>query len=103
MRRETLVWWLAGWVGFALLPWYAIEAGFFSFAWLADYPTKPAAAPALVLALAHGRWWLLPTGLVLLMPAFARAARPERLGTVLLSTGVAGLAWTLAQGFLIGL
>ena len=35
MRDRTVVWWLlAGWIGYAVLPWYAIDDGFWRFGWL---------------------------------------------------------------------
>ncbi len=42
-----LAWWLAlGWAGFAVLPWYAIEDGFWSFGWVAEAFVDRDYAPA---------------------------------------------------------
>jgi iron(III) transport system permease protein len=48
MRDRTVVWWLlAGWIGYAVLPWYAVDDGFWSFEWLQDgYPLDEGYAPA---------------------------------------------------------
>jgi iron(III) transport system permease protein len=70
MRRAAGAWgWLLlGAAGFAVLPWSAIGGrGFFAFQWLAAYPLAPASAPALVQLLWHGRLWLLPLLLLLLV------------------------------------
>ena len=49
------------------MPWNAIGGGgFFSFQWLSQYPLGPAAAPALIQLLRHGRLWFLPLFLALL-------------------------------------
>ncbi|WP_328702978.1 ABC transporter permease [Arenibaculum pallidiluteum] len=93
----------AGWLGFALLPWYMLEDGLLAFSWLGAYPDRDT-APALVQGLAHGRWWLLPPVAALLVPLIAaRRPRGDRLaGTMMAAAGLFGLAWLLAQGFVIG-
>lgn len=93
-RVRTLVG--LGLFGFAILPWYAIEEGLFSTEWLVDYPLDRELAPALLQALLHGRLWLLPVLPALVAPLFS--ARPR----VLVASGLAGLAWVVAQGFAIG-
>ena len=51
--HPTVMLWLAvGWIGFAVLPWYGVEDGFFTLSWLFDgYPTNSDVAPALFLNL----------------------------------------------------
>src|SRR5436305_324460 len=45
MRRVVGHWLAIAWIGFAVLPWNAIGgSGFFSFNWIAQYPTGVAAA-----------------------------------------------------------
>ncbi len=47
-----LLWLVVGWVGFALLPWYTLDEGIFSFEWLVGgYPFDDDYAPALFLGL----------------------------------------------------
>ena len=60
MKRGLALWLAVGWAGFVLLPWYAIDAGFWGFAWLRGYPTSAASAPALFQVFVHGKWWLAP-------------------------------------------
>ena len=94
-----------GWGGFAVLPWYAIEDGFWSFVWLLDYPLEADAAPGLLQILLHGRWWLAPIVLALAAP-LAVLWRPRSdpiFAIVLLAASSLGLAYLLAQGFAIGI
>jgi iron(III) transport system permease protein len=100
------LWLAAGWVGFALLPWYDVRAGFFAFTWLFDgWPAAPTSAPALMQALLHERPWLLLLALPLAAPmAVLGRPRPDPLRSrVLIAAGAGGLAWMLIQGFGIGL
>ncbi|MEE9196298.1 MAG: ABC transporter permease subunit, partial [Alphaproteobacteria bacterium] len=105
MNRTAALWLAVGWVGFAILPWYAIYDGFWSLEWLDGYPTDIDSAPAVLQVLMHGRWWLAPIGLALLAPV-AVLWRPKTdrwFATTLRAAGALGLAYALAQGFAIGL
>ncbi|MGH7335553.1 MAG: ABC transporter permease, partial [Candidatus Rokuibacteriota bacterium] len=104
MDRTVAVWVAIGGVGAVILPWYAIEDGFFSFRWLASYPTDPKVAPALLQALLHRRLWLLPPGLLLAVPLLtARRAKGHPAHAAALSAaGALGMAWIALQGFAIG-
>ncbi len=105
MRRVVAGWTAAGWAGFALVPWYAIDGdGLLGWGWIENY-TSAAHAPALLLVVLHGRWWLAPIALALipLLASFALARSDRRYGGLLIWGGLAGLAWTLLQGFAIGL
>ncbi len=104
MNRAVAGWLSLGCLGFALLPWYAASGGVWRFRWLGSY-TDIEGAPALLQALLHGRWWLLPVGLCLLLPlaALGRSRRDPRAARLLIVAGAAGLAWMLLQGFAIGL
>ncbi len=99
--------WLAvGAAGYALLPWYAIEDGFFAFDWLFQgYPFEAEAAPALFLNTAGAKPWLWPLLGFLLLPLAAwRAPRNSmRFSVVLLAAGGGGFVYLLAQGFAIGI
>ncbi len=102
--RWLYVWLGLGAAGLALLPWYAVEDGFFSLEWRFGFPLAAEGAPALVQALLHGKTWLLPLAAPLLV-ALAVAGRPPGdtlKSRVLVAAGVAGLAFGAAQGFLIG-
>ena len=92
--------------GIALLPWYAIEDGFWGFTWmLAGFPLASESAPALFLWAKAANLWLLPVGLIAVAALVAAWLRPTAatLGRVLVVLGVAGMAYMLAQGFLFGL
>lgn len=104
MRRATLWWLAAGWVALLLLPWYALEDGFWSLRWLRQWSGSDA-APALLQALNHNKPWLWPLPLLLALPTLAALAAPwrRRLPDVLVAVGLLGLAWLLFQGFSIGL
>lgn len=106
MSGKALAWRLAvGGAGFLVLPWFAIEDGFWSFEWLANgYPLAPGFAPAVVHATAGGRTWLAPVALFLLAPLVAVGggwSRTARAG-VLIFSGAGGLGWVALQGFAIG-
>ncbi|MGA0940439.1 MAG: hypothetical protein ACO32B_04770, partial [Burkholderiaceae bacterium] len=44
----------------ALLPWYMLQDGFFSFAWLSGYPFEAESAPLLSLVFQAQKVWLVP-------------------------------------------
>jgi iron(III) transport system permease protein len=99
--RNVIILLIAAAVGLVLLPWYAIEAGFWSFAWLPGYPDQKT-APALVQASAFGCAWLWPLFLALVIP-LPGLFRPRRSAPFILGGGAFGLAYLLLEGFLIGL
>jgi iron(III) transport system permease protein len=105
MNRTVALWLAVGWVGFAFLPWYAIEDGFWSFVWLDGFPTDADYAPGIVQAMGHGRLWFLPIGLALVAPfavLWCDKTKP-RFAYVLQAAGIFGLAYTVVQGFAIGI
>jgi iron(III) transport system permease protein len=88
-------------IGLFLLPWYAIESGFWSFGWLAAYPDT-ATAPIVLQASVFDRAWLWPVFIALLLPLPALFG--HRSGGFLVAAGGAfGLGYMFLQGFLIGL
>ena len=105
MNRTTALWLAVGLVGFTVLPWYAIDGGYWSFVWLDGFPLDKDFAPAVVQIPGHDRWWLIPVGLALLPPlCVLRRGRTDPLfASVLLGAGIFGLVYTLAQGFAIGI
>ncbi|MEO8508741.1 MAG: iron ABC transporter permease, partial [Betaproteobacteria bacterium] len=102
-RRVLLAWLAVGTVGFALLPWYALQDSVLGVAWLRRW-TAAENAPALIQVFAYDRPWLAPllllllAGVTLLAPTLDRRAR----GNGLLVIGSVGFAYLLAQGFVIG-
>jgi iron(III) transport system permease protein len=93
-------------VGYAILPWYVIEDGFWSFLWLIDgWPFDGDYAPGLLQTTLHGKLWLAPVALPLLAPlaVLGRQRSDPVLANVLTAAGVAGLAYLLLQGFAIGI
>jgi iron(III) transport system permease protein len=101
---HPLVAWLAvGAIGFALVPWYALQDSVFGFSWLPQFGARDF-APALLQALLHGRAWLWPIGALLGAVAILLAlplGRRSR-ASLLIAVAVAGFVYTLAQGFAIG-
>jgi len=101
-----IFWIIVGWVGFAVLPWYGIEGGFFRFGWLFDgYPTDSNYAPAALLAATGRKLWLAPLILPLIAPLFILRRRKTDpiYAKVLVLAGAIGFAYLLAQGFAISL
>jgi iron(III) transport system permease protein len=91
----------AGAAALALLPWYAIESGFWTFAWIATYPDA-GTAPAVILAAYHDRPWLWPLLLALALPLPALSGH-RRGAAFVLAGGLVGIVYLFLQGFLIGL
>ena len=86
-----------------LLPWYRIEGGFFGLAWLSDFPSNPATAPAILQIVSHGRWWLAIAGFFALLGGVARfVSNPVQRGGLLSWAGGLGLIFLALQGLAIG-
>jgi iron(III) transport system permease protein len=103
MDRTAVRWAIVGGVAYLLLPWYAIEDGFFAVSWLRRYPADSAVAPGLLQALFHQRLWLLPVGAFVLAPlAVAGAVRERARAALLLAAGGGGMVWVGLQGFAVG-
>ena len=105
LDRNVALWTCAGWVGYALLPWYGVD-GFWSFEWLIDdWPLDDGAAPAPLQVVLHGKWWLLPIALPLLAPLLlvGRRRSEPAFGHLLIGIGLLGLALLALQGFGIGI
>lgn len=95
--------WLAiGWLGAVLLPWYAVDAGFFGMSWLAAYPVGRT-GPAFWQVAVEARWWILPALVPLLaMTGLLRGESGDpRFSRLLIWGGILGIALILLQGFLI--
>jgi iron(III) transport system permease protein len=98
------VWSAGGAAAFVLLPWYAVEDGFFSFEWRFGYPLASEGAPALTQALLHGKTWLLPLAAPLAAALWVSFHPPgeQWRARVLVAAGALGITYGLAQGFAIG-
>jgi iron(III) transport system permease protein len=95
VRRGLAIWLAVGWIGWAILPWYALADGLLDAGWLTDgWASDPDAAPALFQALWHAKPWLLPLGGFLLLGTLL----PRYAGTLIVA-GAGGLAWLALQGF----
>jgi iron(III) transport system permease protein len=105
LNRPALAWTLVGLAGAALLPWYAQSDGVLAFDWVPRFVVVPESASALLLVLAHGRWWLWP--IVLVWPGIAGLCLlpldRRRAGTALVLVAAAGVALFWMQGFAIGI
>ncbi len=107
LDRTVALWLIAGWIGYAVLPWYGVYGGFWSFEWLLEggWPLDDESAPAVLQALLHGKWWLGPLALSLLLPLalIGRRRSDPVFARLLILTGLLGLGYVLLQGFTIGL
>lgn len=106
LHPTVILWMAVGWLGFAVLPWFGVEDGFFGLSWLLKgYPLDSELAPALVLNLKGEKLWLAPLGLLLAAPLllWGRKKSYPLFGKLLVAIGAAGFAWLMFQGFAIGL
>lgn len=96
------LWLIIGWAGFALVPWYAVSRGLLDPGWILAWD-RQATAPGLQQALWHGRLWLLPLVIPLVLPLFLIGRRQDTpaAARLLIGAGAFGVAWLLLQGFLI--
>ena len=95
-----------GWIGYAVLPWYGLNDGFFNLEWLFDgYPLDGEYAPALFLVAQLQKVWLAPLAPLLALPLllWGRKKSDPFFGNLLIFVGAAGLFWFFAQGYGIGL
>ncbi|RGP37110.1 ABC transporter permease [Pseudotabrizicola alkalilacus] len=100
MQRTAGLWLLIGLAGYALLPWYMVAGGFWSFGWLSAMGGD--ARPALLWS-AGGRGWLwLPlTGFAVAGASLMLARDQLAMARGLVSAGALGLALMAAQGLVI--
>ena len=107
-RRDAALWgWcLLGLAGCALLPWYALQDGFWGFEWLSGFPAASESSSALWL-LTHGQQpWLWPPVICLALIGALQLkplATARRQGEALFWLGGVGLLAFIVQGFTIGI
>ena len=101
-RRAAGIWLAVGAIGFALVPWYAVQGSIWSVDWILHWLTKDN-APAWLQAFAHGRAWLWPVAALFAASAwFFAPARSASRANALIAIGALGFVYTLGQGFVIG-
>ncbi|MEP4035586.1 iron ABC transporter permease [Pseudophaeobacter sp.] len=104
MRKTPTYWLSAGLIAVCLLPWYAVQGGFFSFEWLlSDFGSKESAS-ALGQVLFHGKWWLLAAVLPLIALAvlLSRKQAPQVLAKSMVIVAALGIFAIVVQAFSIG-
>jgi iron(III) transport system permease protein len=101
MKRSAAFWLAAGWIGYAILPWYLSEGGGPFFFWMTSGYPMGAAGSGLALGLFGGKWWLGPIVLPLLLAPLCLRWQPDdiRSANLLVFTGLLGLLLTFGQGF----
>ncbi len=89
----------------ALLPWYMLQDGFFSFAWLSGYPFEAESAPLLSLIFQGQKVWLVPLAAIFcgLLLTVLIPLRERQRGEWVFWLSTAGLVYALVQGFAIGI
>lgn len=105
MSRAALTWSIAGLLAVVLLPWYGLEEGLGSGAWIAGLWSSEDAAGGLAQSILYSRWWLAPT-LAALVGCLVVSLLPlaaARRGTGLLIAGGSGVVLFAAQAFAVGL
>ena len=105
MNRAALAWSAAGLLAALALPWYSLQEGLDSAAWLTGLWSSEDYAPGVAQVAIHGKWWLAPS-LLTLVAALGLSMLPmmrERRGSLLLAVASAGLVLFFAQAFGIGL
>ena len=106
MNRTVLLWFVVGWIGFLILPWYVIEDGFWGLEWVLDgYPFDTDYGPAWAHLLEEEKVWLAPIPLFLLLPLLTRGRiKSDPLySKILIISGLGGLSYIITQGFIVGI
>jgi iron(III) transport system permease protein len=105
MSRPAFAWSTGGLFAALLLPWYALQEGLDSAAWVSGLWSSEDYAGGLAEIVVHGKWWLAPTllTLVLCLVISLVALTRERRGALLAIAAGAGLACYAAQALGIGL
>jgi len=105
IARASLAWSAVGLLAAVALPWYALQEGLDSGAWLSGLWSAEDYASGLAQIVEHGKWWLAPVPLALaacLVISLVSIGR-ERRGFLLMLASVTGLVLFVAQALGIGL
>src|SRR5579872_1939712 len=105
LSRAPLLWSLVGLIAALILPWYALQEGLDSAAWLSGLWSSEDYAGGLAEIVVHGKWWLTPVLLALAL-CLAVGILPmtrERRGLLLALAAGAALAFFVAEALGIGL
>jgi len=102
MTRTTGLWLLVGLFGYALLPWYMVDDGFWSFSWVSGIAGGPTGS-ALALVLGDGRVWLSAplVAFVLVAAALFLVAAPVKKARLTVGFAAFGLILTALQGLAV--
>jgi iron(III) transport system permease protein len=105
VSRSALAWSSGGLLATLLLPWYGLQEGLDSGAWLSGLWTSEDYAGGLAEAAAHGKWWLAPSLIALAGTAILSVVpmTRERRGSLIAIVSGLGLLLFLVQAFGIGL
>jgi len=91
-----------GLAGLFLVPWYRIEVGFYSFAWLGAFPFGGDEAP-LVVQMMDGRWWLsIVTALFALAGGACLLTEGKTRANLLALSGAVGVIFLALESLTIG-
>src|SRR5258706_9805220 len=104
MSRAPLAWSIAGLLATVALPWYALQEGLDSGAWLAGLWSSEDYASGVAETLVYGKWWLAPA-LLTLASCLAISLLPttrEKRGTLLVVAASAGVTLFAAEALAIG-
>ncbi|MCW5735602.1 MAG: iron ABC transporter permease [Enhydrobacter sp.] len=105
MNKAALAWSAGGLLAAVALPWYSLQEGLDSAAWLSGLWSSEDYASGAGQVAVQGKWWLAPS-LLTLVAALGLSIVPmmrERRGRVLVLVATAGLVLFFAQAFGIGL
>jgi len=92
-----------GIIAFAILPWYRIEEGFYSFSWLGSFLGQGDLQPGLMQVFSQGRWWLFIPFVLLLLGFPIMLLKPvERTARLILILGIIGFLFIAIQSFAVG-
>ncbi len=101
----STAWSAVGLIAAIALPWYALQEGLDSGAWISGLWSSEDYASGLAQIVEHGKWWLAPVllALVVCLGAALMPATRQRRGTLLLIASTTGLLLFVAQALGISL
>ncbi|MCV0425070.1 MAG: iron ABC transporter permease [Roseibium sp.] len=102
MARTLGIWLIVGLVGACLVPWYLTNGGLLSLNWIGGSGT-PENNPILLLALIHGKLWLLPVvaGFPIIATLLVLRITPAKRAKLISIIALSVLVYVAVQGFLV--